>query len=261
MTDVSPTDEVLFPSCMTGIVSIGLTAFALLTDMDITADGARVVTASNDGSVRIWDADTGVELARNTRHNGAVRIVRFSSSGDTVFSSGEDNTMRSWHWQSRDRVLLGNGECTGEIAPLPHANAFACGSEGGASVYNLDQSVSTVPRWRGYAAHWGWIKLDPPYDGAPSAYGVAVRPSGDEIAIAGPEEDGVSLFPIGEGAHPTQTIRMIEHSPATIPAPSLKLDVAGGATAAVGSADAGAACAGATEFDRRTLTVRGDGPR
>src|SRR5262249_59575042 len=41
----------------------------------VTPDGARIVAASNDGSVRVWEAQSGAELLRLDGHTSRVTSV------------------------------------------------------------------------------------------------------------------------------------------------------------------------------------------
>ena len=60
-----------------------------------SANGARVVTASDDNTARVWDASTGTELAR-LRHDGMVRSAVFSADSARVVTASWDNTARVW---------------------------------------------------------------------------------------------------------------------------------------------------------------------
>src|SRR5204863_8945204 len=59
-------------------------------------DGKRVVTASHDGTARIWDAATGAELVVLSGHRGAVDTAAFSPDGRRVVTASVDNTARIW---------------------------------------------------------------------------------------------------------------------------------------------------------------------
>jgi WD40 repeat protein len=63
-------------------------------------DGRRVLTASADGSARLWEADTGnplIEFAEHTDAIGAaVNMAAFSPDGSRVATAGADGTTRIW---------------------------------------------------------------------------------------------------------------------------------------------------------------------
>ncbi len=64
-------------------------------DVDLSPNGRRLVTASADGTVRLWDAATGAELAILKGHAGQVWSARFSMDGDSIISVGSDG-VRTW---------------------------------------------------------------------------------------------------------------------------------------------------------------------
>ena len=59
-------------------------------------DGRRLASASDDGTVRLWDPATGAELAALTGHTGQVTAVAFSPDGRRLASAGWDGTVRLW---------------------------------------------------------------------------------------------------------------------------------------------------------------------
>jgi hypothetical protein len=59
-------------------------------------DGKRVVTASFDQTARLWDGETGKEIAVLKGHTGAVNSAAFSPDGKRVVTASDDNTARLW---------------------------------------------------------------------------------------------------------------------------------------------------------------------
>jgi WD40 repeat protein len=59
-------------------------------------DGTRVVTASDDGTARVWDAATGKPVSPPLKHGGPVTHAAFSPDGTTVATASQDKTARLW---------------------------------------------------------------------------------------------------------------------------------------------------------------------
>ena len=59
-------------------------------------DGARIVTASGDSTVRIWDATTGTEITILRGHESWVYSAAFSPDGARIVTTSLDRTVRIW---------------------------------------------------------------------------------------------------------------------------------------------------------------------
>jgi len=82
-------------------------------------DGSQIVSGSVDGSIRLWDAATGLELRRYEVENEAgravgLRALAMSADGRLVLSGMSDNTVRLW-------LLLPN---IGDLLDHAQANRF-----------------------------------------------------------------------------------------------------------------------------------------
>src|SRR6185295_5100159 len=63
-------------------------------DLAWSPDGREVASASEDGTVRVWNADGSG--ARVLPHPRAVKRVAFSPDGRTIATAGEDGAVRLW---------------------------------------------------------------------------------------------------------------------------------------------------------------------
>ncbi|MCH8073495.1 MAG: caspase family protein [Proteobacteria bacterium] len=65
--------------------------------LTFTPDGKRIVGGSADGSLRVWDTQTGEEAFVLRVLPSNVEAVAFSADGQFVLAGGDDYTTRLWH--------------------------------------------------------------------------------------------------------------------------------------------------------------------
>ena len=66
-----------------------------VTDAQFSPDGKRVATASEDGTIRVWDSSSGKPVTQPIAHRGAA-TVDFSPDGTRLLSAGEPDA-RFWN--------------------------------------------------------------------------------------------------------------------------------------------------------------------
>src|SRR5262249_13583242 len=67
------------------------------------------LTASADGTARLWDAQSGQALIEPIRHSSAINSAHFSPDGQRVLTASADGTARIWDvrpGQALTRMLL-----------------------------------------------------------------------------------------------------------------------------------------------------------
>jgi WD40 repeat protein len=73
-----------------------------------SADGRRIVTASVDGTARVWDWHSGAVLATLVGQ-AVLYSARFSPDGNRVVTASEDHTVRVWDVPSGKAILTLTG--------------------------------------------------------------------------------------------------------------------------------------------------------
>jgi WD40 repeat protein len=95
-------------------------------------DGKELASAGADGSVKVWDADTGWDARfLGMQHAGAVSSVCFSPDGKQLASGSADGIVRVWEADKRQEALVLKGH-TGKVFSVafsPDGKLLASASE------------------------------------------------------------------------------------------------------------------------------------
>lgn len=67
-----------------------------VNDIAFTTDGSRLATGGGDGTIRIWDPESGDNLLSLDGHIGAISSVAFNPAGTQLATAGVDGTVRIW---------------------------------------------------------------------------------------------------------------------------------------------------------------------
>jgi WD40 repeat protein len=78
----------------------------MVTSVAFSPDSMRIVSASNDRTIRVWDAQTGQLTVEPLKwHTRGVTSVAFSPDGMRIVSGSYDDTIRVWDAQAGQMTL------------------------------------------------------------------------------------------------------------------------------------------------------------
>lgn len=136
----------------------GLTAAAFSTE------GIRVITASGDGTARIWDSETGEEIQVLRGHEDAVLAAAFSPNDSRVVTTSADKTMRIWNVDAgvEVRMLAGHAYVVSSAMFSPDGSKVITTSwDHTARIWDVESGVeTTVLRGHAGVVETGEFSLD-----------------------------------------------------------------------------------------------------
>ncbi len=109
--DTSEAEDALHKAVMTSRVQLTLKGHeAEVWTVAFSPDGARLATASQDGTAKVWDATSGQVLLTLRGHTqGGVNGAVFNPDGTRLATVGDDKTARIWDATSGQELLTLSG--------------------------------------------------------------------------------------------------------------------------------------------------------
>ncbi|KAF7974289.1 hypothetical protein HWV62_12428 [Athelia sp. TMB] len=165
-----------------------------------SSDGQRIVSGSNDQSVRVWDAETGVLIAGPFEGLADdVRSVAFSPDGQRMASGSKDGSVRVWNAET-GYLLAGpfeghNGSLM-SVAFSPDGRIIASGSSDGTiRLWDAQEGTPLVVPLEGHTG---------------SVNSVAFSSDGQRIA-SGSDDNSVRVWATDTGALVAETLEGHTH--------------------------------------------------
>jgi WD40 repeat protein len=147
--------------------------------------GKRIVTCSSDGSLRIWDLESGAQIGEEWRDGEhGVRTIALSPDGETLVSGSCDGTVRLWDVEMGKVVLKWKGHNMGVTSACWSSNGerVVTGSYGGmAYVWDVKSGESIEG-------------LNPIYTGHNNMSAVRYSPGAKMIATGGFHDHAVKIW-------------------------------------------------------------------
>lgn len=157
-------------------------------------DGTRIASASTDKTIRIWDAQTGEEVATLTGHTAAVVTVAYSPDGSKLSSGSDDSTVRLWDTRTGQelQVIREHATSVRSVVFRPDGQVLASGSE--------DHQIRLYDLESGKI---GWIR-----EQGGELMGIAFSPDGGRL-VSTARDNKVILWDVSD-PQSVEQIRMLE---------------------------------------------------
>ncbi|MDJ1181222.1 WD40 repeat domain-containing protein, partial [Roseofilum sp. BLCC_M91] len=98
-----------------------------VSSITITPDGSKVISGSEDNTLRVWDIATGESLAVLEGHQGGVYSIAITPDGSKIIAGSGDNTLRVWDIATGESLAILEGH-QGSIAITPDGSKVISGS-------------------------------------------------------------------------------------------------------------------------------------
>lgn len=132
--------------------------------VSFSPDGTRIISGSNDETVRVWSVTTGTEIIPSLVYNGVIASVAMSPDGTRIVSGSYDDKLQVW-----DATL--SGSISSSECHTSHITSLAFSSDGarlvsGCSdrtvrVWDTTSGVQCLPPLRGHSDWVGSVAFSP----------------------------------------------------------------------------------------------------
>jgi WD40 repeat protein/serine/threonine protein kinase len=118
-------------------------------------DCRRLLSGGADGSIHLWDLESGRQLSVLREHAGKVWSVQFTPDGRHALSAGKDKAVRLWDLESGDELRSWPGRTNRSVAVSADGRLALSGSVSDGMVRLWE--LATGRELRRFKGHMSWV--------------------------------------------------------------------------------------------------------
>ena len=114
----------------------------MIQALAITSDGARLISASWDTDIKVWDIKAGVELRTLKEHTGIVHSLQVTSDNRKLVSASSDGTIRVWDIENGSQLQAIAVSSINSVAITSDGTKAVSGSsDGSVKIWDLERGT------------------------------------------------------------------------------------------------------------------------
>lgn len=157
-----------------------------ISHIELSPNGRMIASSSQDGTIRLWDVETGKCLNTLKGHKKGVWSVAFDPTGSILASGGSDKTVKLWETNSGRlfHILKGHTSSVNSVTFDPTGSILASGSSDETVKLWETNSGKLLQTLRGHAG---------------SVHIVTFDPTGSILASGSSDETTVKIWEVNSG--------------------------------------------------------------
>jgi WD40 repeat protein len=124
--------------------------------IDFSPNSQLLASASQDGTIKVWNTRNGNQIGNLVGHRGAIYSVSFSPDGENIASGGDDNTVKLWDYRQSKllKTFSGHRAEVNSVSFSPNGRILASASRDNTAIlWNWDVKFERL-----YEHSCNWLK-------------------------------------------------------------------------------------------------------
>jgi WD40 repeat protein len=124
-----------------------------VNSIDMNQDMSKIVSGSRDGTIKIWDVESGQMLQSINAHPYGVSDVEFNKSGNNIVSCGRDSSINLWDADSYQLIKNIKTNFRVNSVSFHHSGNYlaVCGNDTSVFIYSVSD-LSIIKTLNGHTS-------------------------------------------------------------------------------------------------------------